>query len=288
MLFLRLSPPHSPPNPPAAGQPPNAGGIPAGSRWSKRSDTPGTTPNPHRTPARVPAASAPTAPPRHPARRPERNGLPTLRSGHADCKILLRILFSMMRRLAAAEAFPTGTPTPTGSVRHPQGAWASRPQLSENHHPTPAFIHQRPSGKPMKIQLAEGRILVRESTSAFPQGLKFRRRQKSLAKRLGELRSRQMECAVKPPDPARFRPTAEHSCLQRFSFQHFSFTQIPLSPISGPATGSFNGLHAKSKFLAANQFHKSQLVDQALLAAGIVENPQAVAAPMNVLLERVL
>jgi HSP90 family molecular chaperone len=32
----------------------------------------------------------------------------------------------------------------------------------------------------------------------------------------------------------------------------------------------------------------TQLADQALLAAGLVENPQAVAARMNALLERVL
>jgi hypothetical protein len=66
---------------------------------------------------------------------------------------------------------------------------------------------------------------------------------------------------ISPPPP-----------FQRFSFQHlppaipvstssdspefaiahaaFSFTQIPLFPASGPATGSLNGLHPKSKFLA--------------------------------------
>ena len=51
-----------------------------------------------------------------------------------------------------------------------------------------------------------------------------------LAKRLGELRSRQMKTAVESPDPARSRRLAEHSSFQRFSFQHFSFTQIPLFP----------------------------------------------------------
>ena len=36
--------------------------------------------------------------------------LPALRSGHADRKILLRILLFMMRRLTAAEAFPMTNP----------------------------------------------------------------------------------------------------------------------------------------------------------------------------------
>ena len=53
-----------------------------------------------------------------------------------------------------------------------------------------------------------------------------------------------------PPSP----PPA--SSIQHFSFQRFSFTKTPLFsrtpffPASGPATGSFNGLHPKSKFLA--------------------------------------
>jgi hypothetical protein len=42
--------------------------------------------------------------------------IPTLRSGHADCKILLRISFFMMRRLAAAGTFPTTNPPSTGST----------------------------------------------------------------------------------------------------------------------------------------------------------------------------
>jgi hypothetical protein len=54
---------------------------------------------------------------------------------------------------------------------------------------------------------------------------------------------------------ARSRRFAEHSSFQRFSFQYFSFTQIPLFPrnplfpASGPATRFFNGLHPKSNFL---------------------------------------
>ena len=66
-----------------------------------------------------------------------------------------------------------------------------------------------------------------------------------------------MKTAVIPPYTARFRRSAEHSSFQRFSFQHLSFTQIPLFPrnplfpASGPATRSLNGLHTKSKFLAA-------------------------------------
>jgi hypothetical protein len=48
---------------------------------------------------------------------------------------------------------------------------------------------------------------------------------------------------------------SKNSSFQRLSFQHFSFTQSPLSPrtplfpASGQAIGSFNGLHPKSKFI---------------------------------------
>jgi len=101
-----------------------------------------------------------------------------------------------------------------------------------------------------------------------------------LAKRFGRLRSFRMKTAVKSPESAVYRRAAEHSSFQRFSSQHlppamrvstssdspefviahvaFSFTQIPLFPrnpifpASGPAIGSFNDLHAKSKFLAIN------------------------------------
>ena len=87
-----------------------------------------------------------------------------------------------------------------------------------------------------------------------------------------------MKTAENPPEIAKSRRPAEYSsfdfvqavccfaglvgvryrslCVQRFSFQHFSFTQIPLFPrnplfpASGPATGSFNGPHLKSKFLS--------------------------------------
>ena len=47
---------------------------------------------------------------------PSRNGLPSLRSGHAKCKILLRILIFMIRRLRAALAFPTTNPISIGSI----------------------------------------------------------------------------------------------------------------------------------------------------------------------------
>ena len=51
-----------------------------------------------------------------------------------------------------------------------------------------------------------------------------------LAKRSGELRSWRMKTVVKSPNLARFWRSTEHSSFQRFSFQHFSFTQIPLFP----------------------------------------------------------
>lgn len=82
-----------------------------------------------------------------------------------------------------------------------------------------------------------------------------------------------MKSAVNSPDPSRSRRSAKHSsfdyvhavcgyaglagvrdrslCVQRFSSQRFNFTQIPIFPASGPATGSFNGLHRQSKLLAA-------------------------------------
>jgi hypothetical protein len=50
------------------------------------------------------------------------------------------------------------------------------------------------------------------------------------ASRRKQIPSRQMKTAVESPDPARSRRLAEHSSFQRFSFQHFSFTQIPLFP----------------------------------------------------------
>ena len=81
------------------------------------------------------------------------------------------------------------------------------------------------------------------------------RRQKILAKRLGELRSRPLNRVMNSHAPARSRRAAEHSSFQRFSFQPFSSTQIPLFPrnplfpASGLATGSLNGLNPKSKFL---------------------------------------
>ena len=71
-----------------------------------------------------------------------------------------------------------------------------------------------------------------------------------------------MEIAVNSPDSAKSRRPAEHSSFQRFSFQHFSFTQIPLFPrnplfpASGLATGSLNGLNPKSKFLAIIKLEK--------------------------------
>jgi len=39
-----------------------------------------------------------------------------------------------------------------------------------------------------------------------------------------------MKIAVKSPESAVCQRAAEHSSFQRFSFQHFSFTQIPLFP----------------------------------------------------------
>jgi hypothetical protein len=76
-----------------------------------------------------------------------------------------------------------------------------------------------------------------------------------LAKRLEELRSRSKNSVINSHAPARSRRAAEHSSFQRFSFQPFSSTQIPLFPrnplfpASGLATGSLNGLNPKSKFL---------------------------------------
>jgi len=156
----------------------------------------------------------------------------------------------MMRRLAAAEAFPTANPTSTGSVRHPQGARASRPQLSENHHPAPAFIHQSPAGKSNRTSAASRfsdtpEDLDRLAEKPPPKEI--------LAKRLGELRSRPMNMVVNSPDPARSRRSAERSFLQQLRFaQHPLFPRNPLFPASGPASGSLNGPHLKSKFLATS------------------------------------
>ena len=41
-----------------------------------------------------------------------------------------------------------------------------------------------------------------------------------------------MKIAVKSPESAVCQRAAEHSSFQRFSFQHFSFTQIPLFPLN--------------------------------------------------------
>ena len=49
------------------------------------------------------------------------------------------------------------------------------------------------------------------------------------------------------PDPARSRPSAEHS-----SFQRFSFPEAPFSPPSGPTQWLLQGPPAESKFLAAS------------------------------------
>jgi phage gpG-like protein len=61
---------------------------------------------------------------------------------------------------------------------------------------------------------------------------------------------------------SRSRPISAFSgafCLSAFQFSAFQLYQVPLFPRNpffpapGPATGSFNGLHAKSKFLAAKR-----------------------------------
>jgi alpha-L-fucosidase len=81
-----------------------------------------------------------------------------------------------------------------------------------------------------------------------------------LAKRSGELHSRQMPPPVNSPDSAKSRRSAEHSSFQRFSFQHFSFTQTPLFPRNPffPRLRSghrlFQGPPAQSKFLAVAMF----------------------------------
>ena len=128
-------------------------------------------------------------------------------------------------------------PTPNGSTRrrhgkHLKSTWTTGASWFSN---TPRKEHGRPA--------------------CFPNP-KNRRQNEFLAKRPGKLRSRQMKTAENPPNSAKHRRPAEHSSFQRFSFQHFSFTQIPLFPrnplfpASGPANRSFNGLHLKSKFLA--------------------------------------
>ena len=68
-----------------------------------------------------------------------------------------------------------------------------------------------------------------------------------------------MKTAVKSPESADYRrgpgifvtetPTTE---APKHFFRSL-FPRNPLFPASGPATGSFNGLHAKSKFLAAQK-----------------------------------
>lgn len=59
-----------------------------------------------------------------------------------------------------------------------------------------------------------------------------------------------MNTAVNSSVTAKSRRPAEHSSFQRFSFQHFSFTQIPLFPRLRSAPSFLNDLNPKSKFLA--------------------------------------
>jgi hypothetical protein len=77
-----------------------------------------------------------------------------------------------------------------------------------------------------------------------------------LAKRSGELRSRQLNMTVKPRKGHRDTAVASRfsslltadSALFTSSAPFFPATLF--SPASGPVTGSFNGLHRESKFLA--------------------------------------
>jgi hypothetical protein len=57
-----------------------------------------------------------------------------------------------------------------------------------------------------------------------------------------------MKSAGRLTHPVRPWRSAENSSVPRSGFQHFSYSQTPLFP----AIGSFDGLHAKAKFLAAN------------------------------------
>jgi hypothetical protein len=78
--------------------------------------------------------------------------LPPLRSGHAGCKILLRILGS---RFAAT----CGDGIPDDE---PDLDWFNRPRNPSN--PDPEGFDQRPPWTPPEVQLDDERILVLEST----------------------------------------------------------------------------------------------------------------------------
>jgi len=82
---------------------------------------------------------------------------------------------------------------------------------------------------------------------------------KILAKRLGELHLLRMNLTVKTRNGHCSNPVASrfsslitaNSAL--FTSSYPLFPRNPLFPASGLATGSFNGLHTKSKFLAVKK-----------------------------------
>jgi hypothetical protein len=132
--------------------------------------------------------------------------------------------------------------------------WFNRPRNPNE--PDPDWFDQSQTWQAPEIHLEDRRILIlRIHLRGVPPVCQFEKPppKEILAKRPGKPRSHRMKTAVKSPNPAKSRRPAEHSSFQRFSFQHFSSTQIPpFSPASGPATRSFNGLHLKSNFLAIN------------------------------------
>ena len=105
---------------------------------------------------------------------------------------------------------------------------------------------------------------TRNPVGRQPPAKKCSRCQKTLPRRYGELRSRQMEFAMKCPNHATFRrelgifraetprtdrPTCPPKPLRRRKHLFRPLTPLFPPPVRPPAL--FNGLHPKSKFLAA-------------------------------------
>jgi hypothetical protein len=113
----------------------------------------------------------------------------------------------------------------------------------------------------------EGGILAPEHAFKEPSGfvparnpVLYRRRhcrKNLLTRRSGELRSRQLVNALKSPnhatfrrEPGIFRAETPPTGAPKHRYRPL-FPRNPLFPASGPATGSYNGIHRESNFLAA-------------------------------------
>jgi hypothetical protein len=96
---------------------------------------------------------------------------------------------------------PSGTPT-SPSARQ---CTAKEPPKNRRHRPAPAFIHQSPAWNPGDIQSDAVRILVLESTCPARRVQNITDAIIILARRSGELRSRQMRIPLKSLNHATFR-----------------------------------------------------------------------------------